>query len=248
MIIHGNTSPIPIQRGTLQGDTLSPFLFAVFMEPLLRWLVVGSRGYHPSYQPHQSTSAIITYDDHGYADDVSITTGTIQNLKIQLQKLHLFSKFTSLQLETTKCEATGALWARGNPLTLKNQTSLQEQINTISFLAGSRITYLPPNKSYKILGVHINPVLHFREHFTHITKDVRKLAKVLTNRKHSPPYKTLVVEQLLKYKYHATHLCVFNNRKLTTIDGILNKAMRQAIGLLPTSPLRESKDLIRNWD
>ena len=138
---------------------------------------------HPT-NLYQSTSAIITYDDHGYADVVSITTGTIQNLKVQLvQKSHLFSKFTGLQLETTKCEATGALWARGNPLTLKNQTSLQEHINTISFLDGSRITYFPPNKSYKMLGVHINPVLDFREHFTNITKDVRKLAKALTKRK-----------------------------------------------------------------
>jgi hypothetical protein len=42
-----------------------------------------------------------------------------------------------------------------------------------------------------------------------------------------------VVEQLLKSKYHATHLGVLNDRQLTTIDGILNKAMRQAIGLLP---------------
>jgi hypothetical protein len=82
MTIDGNTSPISIKRRTLQGDTLSPFLFTVFMEPFLRWLAVGSRGYHPSYQPDHSTSAIITYDYHGYADDVSITAGTIQNLNI----------------------------------------------------------------------------------------------------------------------------------------------------------------------
>ncbi len=77
MTIHGNNLPIPIDRGTLQGDTLSLFMFAIFMEPLLRWLAVGSRGYHPSYQPHKNTTTIITYDDHGYADDVSITAGTI---------------------------------------------------------------------------------------------------------------------------------------------------------------------------
>ena len=105
MTIHGNTSSIPIKRGTLQGDTLSPFLFTIFIKPLLRWLAVGSRGYHPFYQPHQSTSAIFTYDDHGYTNDVSITACTIQNLKIQLKKLHLFSKYTCLRLETTKCKA-----------------------------------------------------------------------------------------------------------------------------------------------
>jgi len=49
MTIHGNTAPLSIFRGTLQGDTLSPFLFTIFMEPLLRWLAVGSRGYKPTY-------------------------------------------------------------------------------------------------------------------------------------------------------------------------------------------------------
>jgi len=46
----------------------------------------------------------------------------------------------------------------------------------------------------------------------------------------------LAIDQLLKSKYHATHLGVFNERQLTTIDGILNKAIRRAIGLLPNFP------------
>jgi hypothetical protein len=37
----GKTQPIPIQRGTIQGDTLSPYLFIIFLEPLLRWLQQG---------------------------------------------------------------------------------------------------------------------------------------------------------------------------------------------------------------
>jgi hypothetical protein len=79
-------------------------------------------------------------------------------------------------------------------------------------------------------------MLDFREHFLHITKDVKKLAKALAKRKLSPPLKSLGIEQLLKSEYHAAHLGVFNERQLTTIDGILNKTMRQASGLLLNFP------------
>ncbi len=119
MTIQGITAPFSIYRGTIQGDKLPPFFFTIFMEPLLRWLAVGSRGYKPTHQPHKSTSTIITYDDHGYADNVSITAGTIQDLKIQLKKLHLFSQYTGLQLETSKCEASGSLRGHGSPLNHK---------------------------------------------------------------------------------------------------------------------------------
>jgi hypothetical protein len=120
MTIHGNAVSLFVYRGTIQGDTHSPSLFPIFMKPLLRWLAVGSRGYRPTYQPHKPTSIIITYDDHCYADDVSIIAGSIQDLKLQLKKMHLFSQYTGLQLETFKCEATGSLWAHGNPLNHRN--------------------------------------------------------------------------------------------------------------------------------
>jgi hypothetical protein len=44
---YGPTPSIDRNRGTLQGDTLSPFLFTLFLEPFLRWLTVNSRGYRP---------------------------------------------------------------------------------------------------------------------------------------------------------------------------------------------------------
>ena len=84
--------------------------------------------------------------------------------------------------------------------------------------------------------MHINPVLDFREHLAHITKDVKKLAKALAKRKLIPSLETLVLEQLLKSKYHATHLGVFNDRQLTEINGKLNRAPRHDTCLLLNFP------------
>ena len=40
--VTGFKSPLEfsVERGTIQGDALSPFLFLLYLEPLLRWLHV----------------------------------------------------------------------------------------------------------------------------------------------------------------------------------------------------------------
>ena len=40
-----HTDSIPVERGTIQGNTRSPLLFLIYMEPLLRCLHVGGGGY-----------------------------------------------------------------------------------------------------------------------------------------------------------------------------------------------------------
>jgi hypothetical protein len=62
------------------------------------------------------------------------------------------------------------------------------------------------------------------------------LAKALAKRLLSPNRKKLVIDQLLKSKYHATHLGIFKDKQLEHVDKIFNKAARNALGLTPRFP------------
>jgi hypothetical protein len=95
---YGSTPSIDINRGTPQGDTLSPFLFTLFLETFLRLLTASRRGYSPgaptnNVDPSQPTS---TYPGHGFADDLSLATDSPPNMSIQLRKLSLFNAYKGM--------------------------------------------------------------------------------------------------------------------------------------------------------
>lgn len=43
---HNSCFAPPLKKGTIQRGTLSPYLYIIFLEPLLRWMKIGSLGYH----------------------------------------------------------------------------------------------------------------------------------------------------------------------------------------------------------
>jgi hypothetical protein len=77
------TGQIPVERGTIQGDTLSPFLFFLYMEPLLQWLHVGGHGYVHTCIPKENelhTHLANNISSASFADNLLCPTGNLKNL------------------------------------------------------------------------------------------------------------------------------------------------------------------------
>ena len=79
----GTTLPIQINRSTIQGDTISPYLFIIFLDPLLIWLEKDNIGYH--LKTSTTTCNTLTY-----ADDLAILTDNIAHIQAQICKLQKF--------------------------------------------------------------------------------------------------------------------------------------------------------------
>ena len=70
----GKTKPIHIQRGTIQRNTLSPYLFIIFLELLLRWLERGNLDYKLSTSQYTINSA-------AYAHDLAVISNNIKSFQ-----------------------------------------------------------------------------------------------------------------------------------------------------------------------
>ena len=94
----GCTGDIPVRRGTIQGDTLSPFLFLIYMETLLHWLHAGNRGY---MHGHADTStpnnkAKNCTSSGAFADDLIHLSGSYPNLRLHAMKPTRYADWSHL--------------------------------------------------------------------------------------------------------------------------------------------------------
>ena len=111
---YGWTRLVQILRGTLQGDSLPPFIFDLMGEPLIRWIKHTHKGY-------TLTSNNLSLSSKWYADDATLVAPTIPALEAQVQVIEAFSKWSGIRLNIPKCRLTGYIHKLQNIKTKKDR-------------------------------------------------------------------------------------------------------------------------------
>ena len=96
------SAPIQLDTGTVHGSVLSPLLFDLFLNALLR-LLDATRITHGIKRTPQWNHA-------AFADDLSIYVGTVRNGNKLLDVIHEFEFWSGLQISIPKSVATGAMY------------------------------------------------------------------------------------------------------------------------------------------
>jgi hypothetical protein len=164
----GKTKPIAIQRGKIQGDTLSPYLFIIFLEPLLRWLDQGQLGYTFKTSPTTISSA-------SYADDLAVLFRNIKDIQPQLNKIDKYCAWVGMGLGINKCAITCCPnKSKLSPATFKAYL----QSHNIQF-RNQALPTLHQNESYKYLGIHLVPSLTWKIQIHNTMTKINEQCKLL---------------------------------------------------------------------
>ena len=164
----GKTLLIPIQRGTIQRDILSPYLFIIFLESLLRLLQQGDNGYTFRTSKVQISSAT-------YADDLTTIANKLKSLQAQLNKLDKFCEWAGMNLEIPKCAITGCPnKSKMNPIAFTTQI----QATNINY-TNQPLPVLDQHESYTYLGINLAPSLKWKPQINTTATKVIKQCQAL---------------------------------------------------------------------
>jgi ribonuclease HI len=239
---HGTTAPIKIDRGTVQGDTLSPVLFIIFLEPLLRWLHAGGRG-HKYGCLQDGLNARYHCSSAAYADDLAVMTNNARDLHTQCDKISLYSQWAGLHVNHTKCAATGILhhraWADRGLNGPTCERTLKAALDAKVKISGQPVPYLPPTEPYKYLGVHVTLTLNWSAQMAHVCKAVRDKGDLLQGSLASPDQSIRIVQSCIQpVVAYSFSTMAYTANDIRLLDAMIARIARRCYGLPASFPTR----------
>ena len=123
--------------GVKQGRTVSPYLFNLYLDPMIR-MVERMAGYRWGEEDEDQVSIF------AYADDITLISSNIAGLQAMLNVCETYFNDVGLRINIGKCATYGINKA---PKTKDHQVTY----------GGNPLPVLLPGNFYKYLSRHVNP-------------------------------------------------------------------------------------------
>ena len=178
------TKEVKIGRGIRQGDTISPIMFLIFINPLLDGLERDRKGfkmetYKPSKKKENQNKKINTAI-LGFADDMILVGEGKENLKYNFKKLKNYCKYMQIYINQKK----SALSNNRN----ENYNLKFEKLE---------IPFLRREESYKYLGIWLNIEMNLKKQRDICKKYADKILKYLDRRMLTSNQKVHLINSLV---------------------------------------------------
>eukprot|EP00961_Rhodomonas_salina_P034189 460175-Rhodomonas_salina.1 len=159
----GDTAKVPTNRGSQQGDTLSPSIFPYFINLCLCLLDKAGVGYEHQCRVRRTHTAFV--------DDIAlVTTSAAADMNSLIKQVSIFSEWSCMDLCVPKCKATAYDY--------KTNTELLS-VDTLH-VGGKLLMPLAANKAFKYLGVSLTTHCDTSAEVAHIMMQQKTFHGLLT--------------------------------------------------------------------
>ena len=156
----GMSAPIFLTRGTKQGDCLSPLLFSLLFNTLLRQLSQLNEDEQVGFLNEMGKRTL----HRAFADDLSLMTEEEKKMQLALKVVESFCRWSGMAVNALKSEASG--WDFAKKLRLSTARLI---------INGIPLTQLDPSKPYKYLGILCSLTGSFQEEKQYIRSTIKNL-------------------------------------------------------------------------
>jgi len=228
----GPTPAMQMNRGTIQGDSLSPFLFIIYLEPLLRWLKAGNKGYPVGALGNESQDMQQHYriSDITYADDLNALTGGpsgLEDLKHQAAKISAYTTWGHLIVNNSKTTVTGALY-KSQPGCPYDDHLLNTRLKSVQ-VQDKQLTYQSPRQPFRHLGVLLTMDMNYKHQLKATLEKIRSQVNHLKSSQASTKQKLRVIETCIRPAItYAMAVAPYTLQEIRCFDRLLTRATKQA--------------------